>query len=119
MTRLMTIAALLVAAGLAWPSTAALRAIAPMDIIDVYLPLVTSADPPAVGPTAMPSVTPVTPQPTADPRAGCSPAYPTVCIPPPPPDLNCGDIPYRRFAVLPPDPHNFDTDHDGIGCESG
>ena len=48
----------------------------------------------------------------------CSPAYPTVCIPPPPPDLNCGDIPYRRFTVLSPDPHHFDGDHDGIGCES-
>jgi micrococcal nuclease len=49
----------------------------------------------------------------------CSPSYPTVCIPPPPPDLDCGDIPYRRFTVLPPDPHNFDRDGDGIGCESG
>ena len=61
-------------------------------------------------------------QPTAtptQPSASCSPAYPTVCIPPPPPDLNCGDIPYRRFQVLAPDPHNFDSDGDGIGCESG
>ena len=33
-----------------------------------------------------------------------SPAYPTVCIPPPPPDLNCGDISFRRFEVRPPDP---------------
>ena len=46
----------------------------------------------------------------------CDPAYPTVCIPPPP-DLDCGDIPYRRFTVLAPDPHRFDGDHDGIGCE--
>lgn len=51
--------------------------------------------------------------------AACDPAYPTVCIPPPPPDLDCADIPYRRFRVLPPDPHRFDGDHDGIGCESG
>jgi micrococcal nuclease len=49
----------------------------------------------------------------------CSPSYPTVCIKPPPPDLDCGDIPYRRFKVLPPDPHNFDGDGDGVGCESG
>ncbi len=57
--------------------------------------------------------------PSAPASAGsCSPAYPTVCIPPPPPDLDCGDIPYRRFTVLPPDPHHFDGDHDGIGCES-
>ena len=49
---------------------------------------------------------------------GCDPAYPTVCIPPPPPDLDCKDISYRRFAVLPPDPHRLDGDHDGVGCES-
>lgn len=47
----------------------------------------------------------------------CDPAYPTVCIPPYPPDLNCGDIEHRRFQVLPPDPHNFDGDFDGVGCE--
>jgi ion channel len=42
--------------------------------------------------------------------------------PPPPPDLNCADIPYRNFRVLwnvpDPDPHHFDGDKDGIGCES-
>jgi hypothetical protein len=48
----------------------------------------------------------------------CDPAYPTVCIPPPPPDLDCGQIPYRDFTVLPPDPHHFDGDHDGVGCET-
>src|SRR5439155_9710638 len=48
---------------------------------------------------------------------GCDRAYPTVCIPPPPPDLDCGDITFRRFTVLPPDPHGFDGDHDGVGCE--
>jgi hypothetical protein len=50
--------------------------------------------------------------------AVCAAEYPTVCIPPPPPDLDCGDIPYRRFTVLPPDRHNFDTEHDGVGCET-
>ena len=49
--------------------------------------------------------------------ARCDPSYPDVCIPPPPPDLDCRDIPYRRFRVLPPDPHRFDRDRDGIGCE--
>jgi len=51
--------------------------------------------------------------------AGCHPAYPTVCIPPPPPDLDCRDIPYRRFPVdrRYGDPHRFDADRDGIGCE--
>ena len=49
----------------------------------------------------------------------CDPAYPDVCIPPPPPDLDCGDIEYRNFRVLPPDPHRLDgRDGDGIGCES-
>ena len=48
---------------------------------------------------------------------GCHPAYPSVCIPPPPPDLDCGEIPYRRFKVLAPDPHGFDRDKDGVGCE--
>ena len=52
------------------------------------------------------------------PGASCDPAYPSVCIPPPPPDLDCADIPYRGFQVLPPDPHNFDGDHNGIGCEA-
>jgi len=54
-------------------------------------------------------------QPTV--RTTCDPSYPTVCIPPPPPDLDCKDIPYRRFRVLSPDPHHFDGDHDGTGCE--
>jgi micrococcal nuclease len=57
------------------------------------------------------------PAPTALPSGGCDPSYPTVCIPPPPPDLDCGDIPHRRFTVLPPDPHRFDGDGNGIGCE--
>jgi micrococcal nuclease len=49
----------------------------------------------------------------------CDPSYPDVCIPPPSKvgDLDCGHIPYRRFRVLPPDPHRFDSDRDGIGCE--
>lgn len=58
------------------------------------------------------------PEPTTSIGDGCDPAYPTVCIPPPPPDLDCGEISFRRFTVLPPDPHRFDSDHDGIGCES-
>jgi micrococcal nuclease len=48
----------------------------------------------------------------------CDPAYPGVCIPPPPPDLDCGDIPFRNFVVRPPDPHGFDGEGDGYGCES-
>jgi hypothetical protein len=49
----------------------------------------------------------------------CHPSYPDVCIPPPPPNLNCGDIDARNFEVSGSDPHGFDGDNDGIGCESG
>lgn len=66
-----------------------------------------------------PTATPAPAQPTSPPREGCDPAYPDVCIPSPPPDLDCGDISHRRFRVLPPDPHRFDGDGDGVGCESG
>ncbi len=61
--------------------------------------------------------TDVAPAGTPTRTANCDPAYPTVCIPSPPPDLDCRDIPYRNFQVLPPDPHNFDGGRDGIGCE--
>jgi hypothetical protein len=50
-------------------------------------------------------------------RQQCDPSYPDVCIGPPPPDLNCGDISATNFEVIPPDPHGFDGDGDGIGCE--
>lgn len=45
-------------------------------------------------------------------------SYPTVCIPLHPPDLDCGDISFKNFKVNSPDPHNFDTDNDGVGCEN-
>jgi micrococcal nuclease len=59
----------------------------------------------------------------------CDPAYAEVCIPPAPPDLDCGDISAQNFRVYLPgdrdvpedleefDPHRFDGDDDGIGCE--
>ncbi len=55
------------------------------------------------------------------PGDGCDPAYPGACIPSPAAaggDLDCGDVPDRRFAVLAPDPHRFDGDGNGVGCES-
>jgi hypothetical protein len=48
----------------------------------------------------------------------CHSSYPTVCIPPPPPDLDCGDIAFKNFKVVGSDPHGFDGDNDGIGCET-
>lgn len=68
-------------------------------------------------PPATPTLVPSTPVPTRDPLR-CHPSYPTVCIPPPPPNLSCLGIVHRNFVVLPPDPHGFDGDDDGIGCET-
>jgi micrococcal nuclease len=66
----------------------------------------------------LPTQPAVEPAPTAPPQGGnCDPSYPDVCIAPPPPDLDCKDVPYKRFRVLAPDPHNFDGNHDGVGCE--
>ncbi len=46
----------------------------------------------------------------------CDPGY-DPCVPPYPPDLDCADIdgPVR---VLGDDPHGFDADGDGTGCDS-
>lgn len=61
------------------------------------------------------------PQPGAPRAGGCHPSYPSACIPYPPPDLACADIPHRDFHVrrdVPdPDPHSFDGNEDGIGCQ--
>jgi hypothetical protein len=48
----------------------------------------------------------------------CDPSYPDVCIPPYPPDLNCPEVAHKDFSVLPPDPHGFDRNADGVGCET-
>lgn len=55
---------------------------------------------------------------TKAPTRNCDPSYPDFCIPPPPPDLNCADIGETDFTVQGADPHGFDGDHDGVGCES-
>lgn len=96
----------------------------------VFLPIIMYSEapvptaPPTSTPTNTPTITP-TPQPTATntpiptpTKGNCDASYPTVCIPPPPPDLDCSNITYRNFTVLQPDPHNFDRNNDGIGCES-
>jgi uncharacterized repeat protein (TIGR01451 family) len=55
------------------------------------------------------------------PAGTCHRSYPDVCIPPPPPDLDCADIPYRNFSVLRdppnPDPHILDRNEDGVACQ--
>ena len=80
------------------------------------------APPPAPQPPPA-SPPPPTPQPPPHPPpSNCAPSYPDACIPPPPPDLDCKDVSYRNFRVIynvpSPDPHRFDGDHDGVGCES-
>jgi uncharacterized repeat protein (TIGR01451 family) len=50
----------------------------------------------------------------------CADSYPTVCIPPPPPRLECNDIPYKNFQVRRDvanvDPQHLDNNEDGVGC---
>jgi hypothetical protein len=48
----------------------------------------------------------------------CDPSYPDVCVPSSPPDLNCDDVSYNDIRVVGADPHGFDREGDGIGCES-
>ena len=48
----------------------------------------------------------------------CDSSYPDVCIPSPPPDLDCTDIEDKNFKVESPDPHEFDREEDGVGCEN-
>ena len=76
-------------------------------------------------PTATPKPKPAAPAPkpaalAPKPAAqSCDPSYPDVCIPPKSEvgDLDCPDIGYKRFRVIGNDPHRFDADNDGIGCE--
>ena len=99
----------------------------------VFVPPATPAPAPSSAPAIEPPVVaetaeaPPDGQATAPPPAanvpapagggGCDPSYPTVCIPPPPPDLDCSITDEREFEVRPPDPHGLDSDGDGIGCE--
>jgi hypothetical protein len=48
----------------------------------------------------------------------CDNSYPGECIPPPPPVLDCSDIDEDDFEVRRSDPHGFDDDNDGVGCET-
>ena len=67
-----------------------------------------------IKPTVIPSTTTSTKTQTSN----CDPSYPDFCIPSPPPDLDCKDISQKKFTVIGSDPHRFDGDRDGIGCES-
>lgn len=60
------------------------------------------------------------PAPKARPRGGqggnCDPGY-DPCVPPYPPDLDCADVD-GPIRITGDDPHGFDADGDGIGCDS-
>jgi hypothetical protein len=75
---------------------------------------VTGVNPPVEEPVLLP----IPQQPPAPEAPACDPAYPDFCIPSPPPDLDCTDVTGENFQVLPPDPHGFDGDGNGIGCET-
>lgn len=78
----------------------------------VQAPAVQEAAPPVQQPVQE-QPAPVVPAPVSD----CHPSYPSLCLPGSP-DVDCGEIAARQFPVLPPDPHGFDGDSDGVGCES-
>lgn len=78
----------------------------------------TAAPPPPSAPAPTATPRPVRVAPTPAPQAGnCDPSYPDFCIPRRRPTLDCGDIPYRHFRVVGANPHRFDGNHDGEGCE--
>jgi micrococcal nuclease len=75
----------------------------------------------AASPASVPLTTapPSTSAPAATGSTDCHPAYPDDCIPPAPPDLDCPDIARRvRVDHAHGDPHRFDADGDGAGCEA-
>jgi Flp pilus assembly pilin Flp len=54
------------------------------------------------------------------PPIACDSSYPEICVPAPPPDLDCSDLAERGIPVPVKvegsDPHDFDPDGDGLGC---
>jgi len=78
-----------------------------------------TSDPVQSQPTSQPTQSQPTQSQQVQQQDQCDSSYPSVCIPPYPPDLDCGEIGYSNFRVIQPDPHGFDRDQDGIGCEVG
>jgi hypothetical protein len=75
---------------------------------------------PAEEPEPEPAVEPEEPEEEVSEEDGedCDNSYPDECIPPPPPVLECSDIDEDDFEVRGSDPHGFDDDNDGMGCET-
>ena len=72
------------------------------------------------GAAAVATITPEEPEEEVSEEDGeeCDNSYPDECIPPPPPILECSDIDEDDFEVRGSDPHGFDNDNDGVGCET-
>jgi len=104
-------------------------------IDELYVPAQASAQTAVLGlwvpaptpaPTPVPVAVPIAPiaapiAPVA-PAGNCDPSYPGLCLAIGAADIDCGEIAARQFQVVwtvpNPDPHGFDADQDGIGCES-
>ncbi len=71
-------------------------------------------DTPLEQPTTEPEPTSEAP-PTADSGAGCAAGY-SPCVPSYPPDLDCDDVD-GPITITGNDPHGFDADDDGVGCD--
>ena len=86
----------------------------PAPIVTVaVIPAAATAPPPAPTPAAEPTAAPA---PTAG-TGACDPNYTGYCVPIVSYDLNCTDIGHR-VIVVGVDIHHFDSDGDGVGCES-
>ena len=90
----------------AWPSAATPQP-APTDV---------ARSPSGSPASGLPTATPGPDDPSN--QGNCDRSYGGVCIPPPPPILECEDLWTSDFLVQGDDPHGFDPDGDGIGCES-
>jgi hypothetical protein len=66
-----------------------------------------------------PPASPAPSERATDADSACDPSYPDFCILPPPPDRNCPDLSQKNFTVRGEegDPHGFDADGDGRGCD--
>jgi len=62
------------------------------------------------------------PAPIAASTGSCDPSYPDICLASSP-DLDCANVGFALTVIHDPsigayDPHGFDADYDGVGCES-
>jgi endonuclease YncB( thermonuclease family) len=72
-------------------------------------------DKPLTQPEPAPAPAPKS-RPRGGPSGNCDPGY-DPCVPPYPPDLDCADVD-GPIRITGDDPHGFDADGDGIGCDS-